>query len=350
MVVDDHAEVVGEPADDFRVQRLAGAADDAQLALDRLGEFVATGDQQAISGGRTGEVGDAVFVDHPAGAFEGERPIVESDWMAHRQRPGDAEVDAVGPTRIGDVPEGVFGTQVYGIAGVTLERDDGFERYRQRFRRAGGAGREHQQKRIFASQQYRFADIGIIGQFGPEAEVATDDALAFRAANGNEGRAVSDFGEFRPVDRIGDHNFGAGAVQAMFEGLGAEGGEQWLIHRADAPGGEHGDEQFDVARQQAGDLVTLLHALGEEEVGETRGFVLELAEGVRRTRAVAAFPEQRNAPGQGMTVATFDAGVERRQRTAERGIHGVLIVELFSGRQVIAHCQNPSVFLLGWEA
>ncbi|MNM84595.1 hypothetical protein D3C81_966880 [compost metagenome] len=48
VVVDDHAEVVGEPADHFRVQRLAGAADDAQLALDRPGEFIATGDQQAI--------------------------------------------------------------------------------------------------------------------------------------------------------------------------------------------------------------------------------------------------------------------------------------------------------------
>ena len=130
----------------------------------------------------------------------------------------------------------------------------------------------------------------------------------------------------------------------MFEGFGAERGEQRLIHRADAPGGQHGDEQFDVARQQAGDLVALLHALGEKEIGETRGFVLQIVEGVRRTGAVAAFPEQRNAPGQGVAVATFDAGVERLKRTAERGIHGVLIVELCGGRQVIAHCQNPSVF------
>lgn len=35
MVVNHHIEVVGEPADHFRIQRLAGAADDAQLALDR---------------------------------------------------------------------------------------------------------------------------------------------------------------------------------------------------------------------------------------------------------------------------------------------------------------------------
>lgn len=135
----------------------------------------------------------------------------------------------------------------------------------------------------------------------------------------------------------------------MFDGLGAERGEQRLIHRTDTPGGEHGDQQFDIARQQAGNLVALLHALGQKEIGKTCGFVLQVTEGVGRTGAVAALPEQRDAPRQGVTVATFDAGVERLQRTAERSVHGVLIVELFGGRQVIAHCQNPSVFLLGWE-
>ncbi|VVP48588.1 hypothetical protein PS732_05292 [Pseudomonas fluorescens] len=135
----------------------------------------------------------------------------------------------------------------------------------------------------------------------------------------------------------------------MFEGLRAERGEQRLIDRADTPGGKNGDEQFDIAWQQAGDLVALAHALGEEEIGESRGFVLQVAEGVRRAGAIAAFPEQRDAPRQCMAVAAFDAGVERLKRAAERGIHSVLIVELFGGRQVVAHCQNPSVFLLGWE-
>ncbi|VVO32446.1 hypothetical protein PS704_05122 [Pseudomonas fluorescens] len=45
VVVNDYAEVIGEPADHFRVQRLAGAADDAQFALDRFRELVATGNQ-----------------------------------------------------------------------------------------------------------------------------------------------------------------------------------------------------------------------------------------------------------------------------------------------------------------
>ena len=57
VVVDGHAEVIGEPADHFRVKRLAGTADNTQLALDRLGELLAPGNQQAIGRGRTGEVG-----------------------------------------------------------------------------------------------------------------------------------------------------------------------------------------------------------------------------------------------------------------------------------------------------
>ena len=328
MVVNDHAKVIGEPTDHFRVQRLAGAADDTQLAFDRLGELVAPGDQQAISRWRSGEVGDPVLVDHPAGAFQGERAIVEGDRVAHRHRPGDTKVDAVGPTRVGDVPERVFGAQIHGIPGVTLECDDGLEWHRQRFRRAGGARGEHQQKGVFTGQQHRFADIGEVGQFGPEAVIAMDNALPLGAADGDDGRAVGDFREFRAVDRIGDHHFGAGAAQSMFDGFRPEGREQRLIDRANAPGGEHGNQQFDVTWQQAGDLVALLHALGQQEVGETRGLVLQVAEGVGRAGAVAAFPEQRDPTRQGMPVAALDAGVEGSQIASEYGVDGVLIIEL----------------------
>ncbi len=71
VVVDGHPQVVGKPADHFRVQRLAGAADNTQLALDRARELLAAGNQQAIRGRRAGQVGDPVFIDHPAGAFRG---------------------------------------------------------------------------------------------------------------------------------------------------------------------------------------------------------------------------------------------------------------------------------------
>ncbi|VVO32434.1 hypothetical protein PS704_06032 [Pseudomonas fluorescens] len=248
--------------------------------------------------------------------------------MPHRHRSGDAEINAVGPARVGDVPERIFRAQVHGVTGVTLEGDDCLERYRQRFRRACSAGGEHQQERVFAGQQHRFAISGKIGQFGPETEIATDNALAFGTADGDGGRAVGDFSEFGAVDRVGHHHFGAGTAQAMFDGFGAERGEQRLIHRADAPGGEHGDQQFDVARQQAGDLVAFLHALRQEEVGETRGFVLQVAERVRRAGAVAAFPEERDTTWQRMPVATLDTGIEGRQIARKCGVDGVLIIEL----------------------
>ncbi|MNP27379.1 hypothetical protein D3C76_1202850 [compost metagenome] len=114
----------------------------------------------------------------------------------------------------------------------------------------------------------------------------------------------------------------------MLDGLGAESGEQRLIHRADAPGGEHGDQQFDIAWQEPGDFVAFLHALGQQEVGETRGLVLQVGESVGRAGAVTSLPEQRDTPRERMPVATFDTGVESGQIACECGIDGVLVVEL----------------------
>ncbi|MCY1560587.1 hypothetical protein D9M68_977350 [compost metagenome] len=60
----------------------------------------------------------------------------------------------------------------------------------------------------------------------------------------------------------------------MPDGLGAEGGEQRLIHRAQAPGPEDGDQQLDVARQHARHAIAGTHALSPEKVGETRRLLL----------------------------------------------------------------------------
>jgi hypothetical protein len=83
---------------------------------------------------------------------------------------------------------------------------------------------------------------GIIGQFGPEAVIATDDALAFGTTDSDGGRAIGDFSEFRAIDRVGHHDFGPRAAETVFDGFGAERGKQRLIHRTNAPGGEHGDQ------------------------------------------------------------------------------------------------------------
>ncbi|MNF89070.1 hypothetical protein D3C84_715780 [compost metagenome] len=233
--------------------------------------------------------------------------------MPHGQRPGHTKVDAIGPARVGNVPERILGAQVDRVTGVALERDHGLEGHVQGFRRASGARGKHQQERVFAGQHHRFALIGVIGQLSPETEVATDDALAFRATDGDDGRTVRDFIELWTIDRVGHHDHRAGTAEPVFDGLGAEGSEQRLIDRPDTPGGEHRNQQLDVARQQAGDLVTLFHALCLQEIGKARGLVLQIAEGIGRGTGVTAFPEQGNAPGQRMPVAAFNAGVERRQ-------------------------------------
>ncbi|MNH30817.1 hypothetical protein D3C79_911320 [compost metagenome] len=139
MIVNGHAQLVGEPADHFRVERFTGTADYAQAAFDRRRERTAGSNQQAVGGGRACQVGDAQLVDHPRATFDAERAIVEGGGVAQRQRPGDRVVQAIGPTRVGQVPEVVFAAQVDGVAHVALKRDNGTQRHFQRFGRAGGA-------------------------------------------------------------------------------------------------------------------------------------------------------------------------------------------------------------------
>ncbi len=346
VVKDSHREVFREPADHLRVQRLASAANGPQFALDPARESLSRRDQQAIGRRRTGEIADAVFLDHPTGTFHGERAIIEGDRMAQTQWPGDTEIQTIGPARIGDVPERVFRTQVHRIAGVALEGNDRLERYFQRLGRAGGARGEHQQERLFTAQHHRFATGRIVVQLGPEAEVAAHNALPARPANGDDGWAIADFAQLGAVDRIGHHHLGCGTAQAVLDGLGAESGEQRLIDGTDAPGGEQGHQQLDIARQQPSDLVATAYALGQQKIGETPGPLLQLAEGIGRTAAVAAFPEQRDPPRQGMPLTAFDAGVERRQSPLQGRIDRVLIVKVLGGSQVVAHNINLSLLIL----
>ena len=65
----------------------------------------------------------------------------------------------------------------------------------------------------------------------------------------------------------------------MFNCLGSERGKQRLIDRADAPRRQHDHQQFGSTGQQARHLVTALDALGQEEVGETRGLLLQFGKG-----------------------------------------------------------------------
>ncbi|MCY1442900.1 hypothetical protein D9M71_592890 [compost metagenome] len=82
MVVDGHAKVVGKPANHFGVKRLTGAADHPQATLDAGGEGLPISDQKAVGSRRTGQVGDGVFLDDAASAFNAERAIEERGRMA----------------------------------------------------------------------------------------------------------------------------------------------------------------------------------------------------------------------------------------------------------------------------
>ncbi|MNN49333.1 hypothetical protein D3C81_1638510 [compost metagenome] len=132
----------------------------------------------------------------------------------------------------------------------------------------------------------------------------------------------------------------------MLDGLRAEGGEQRLVDRAQAPGAEDGDQQFRRARQQAGYAVAGTHAEAVEEAGEAAGQVFELGEGVGLALAIFAFPEQRDAPGDGMAVTAFDSGIEGGEVARQGGLGGGLVVELGHCCIVLAHRETPGFVLV----
>ncbi len=286
VVVDGHPQFVGKPANHFRVQRLTGTADNAQAAFDRCREGIAGRDQQTVSGGRPGQVGDAQRFDHPHTAFDTERAIVEGGGMPQGQRPGDGVVQAIGPAGVGQVPEVVFAAQVDGIAHVALEGDDGTQRYFQRLGRAGGTGREHQQERVVARAHHGLAFRRGAGQALLEIQFAT------AGVHRDDRRAGVYIVQLAPVDAVCDNDTGAGLFKTVLDGLGPEGGEQGLVHRPDAPGGQDADQQLGGAWQQPRHPVARLHALRLEHIGEPGGQHVQLLEAVAGSVAIAIDMQQ----------------------------------------------------------
>ncbi len=149
MVVDGGAEMLGEPADDLRVQRLPGAADRPQAPLHALGRLRAGRDEQPVGRRRPRQVGDAELRDGVVGALDGKGPVVvERGRQAHRERAGNRVVEPVGPARVGDVPEPVLVPQADGVAHVADEGRDGLEGNEERLGRARRARGEHDEERI----------------------------------------------------------------------------------------------------------------------------------------------------------------------------------------------------------
>jgi hypothetical protein len=128
VVVDRRVEHGVEPAHDFRVQRFARAAHDAQLALHACCSFGAGRHQHPVCGRRTGEARDAEPFDHVVRAVDREAAFVQRRRVTEQQRAGDRVVEAVGPARIGDVPEAIAGAQVDRVAHVRAEREQRAQR------------------------------------------------------------------------------------------------------------------------------------------------------------------------------------------------------------------------------
>ncbi|MNZ79007.1 hypothetical protein D3C78_976000 [compost metagenome] len=340
--MDGHSQLVGKPADHFRVERLAGTADHPQAALDRRAEFAAGSDQQAIGGGRARQVADRVLVDDPTGTFDAERSIEKGSGMAQGQRPGHGVVKPVGPARISKVPEVVFRAQVDGIAHVALKGDDGPQRHFQRLGRAGSAGSEHQQERCVAPQQHRLAMI--IGCC--QRHVKVDIAGVVGGTNTDDCRAVMDLVELAAIERLGDHHLGPGLFQPVLDSLGAKSGEQRLVDCAQAPGGQHGDQQLDRTRHQAGNPVAGAYTLSPEHIGQARGRLLQLLEAVLGAATLTAFAVQCNTIAADMPVAALDAGVERFKAALQGSRSGMRVVESLRRGTVITHRQTPRFLLL----
>ena len=112
MIVNDHAELFGEPTDDLWVERFASAADDTQLATYGVGELGPGVNQQAKGRRRAGQVVEPVLGDNPAGALRGERAVMEQRGPAARQWPGHCVIQAIGPAGVGEVSETVVFAQV----------------------------------------------------------------------------------------------------------------------------------------------------------------------------------------------------------------------------------------------
>ena len=79
MIRDRRFQMRGEPADDFRVQRLAGAAHNTQPAAHRCSGIHAAALHQSISGGRSRQVGNVERGDRAICAFDSEGPFIDSD-------------------------------------------------------------------------------------------------------------------------------------------------------------------------------------------------------------------------------------------------------------------------------
>lgn len=149
-------------------------------------------------------------------------------------------------------------SQVNRITHIALEGQNGAQRYLQRLGRPCGARRAHQQERRTGVQQFRRAIRLLTIQGGPEVVITR---VLWISAGHDDGGAASDLVQLGAIMGIGHDPACLGAAQSLFDRLGAECSEERLVDRADAPGTQNGNQQFNRAWHQARYTVSRLDPL-----------------------------------------------------------------------------------------
>ncbi len=302
-------QVLGKPAGDLRIQRFAGAADHAQLSLDAGTGGGAGSNDLPVRGGRTGQVGHPQLADDGVQAVHAEAGFAEGGGVAQQQRADHRVVQAVGPSGVGDVPEHIVGSQVDGQFHVAGKRHHRAQRHGHTLGAAGGAGGGKQGHQRIALQQHRLQRRRGRHRSRMPVDVTVAQCVAGGQHRGHR-RAGIEFVQLAAVCAVGHQQPGVAGLQAAFNGLGAERGEQRLVYRPQAPGAEDGGQQVRRTRQQAGHHIARADAGGTQHLCGAGGGIAQVVEGVKVQGALRIDPAQGQPIASAVPVAAFHAGVD----------------------------------------
>ena len=280
VVADGHPEDALGPGDHLRVQRLARARAHAQRQALRC---VGLGrPQRPEDGRRGGEVGDAVVGQHLPAQLGSERRVQQDAAPAGHQRAENAVVQAVGPARVGGVPEDVVGPDVQAVLDVDLEGRERVDRHVHGFRRPGRPGRKDLDDRRGAPHPGR----GIarrrrshVGQGKVARCQLTRGAPRHHDLPEPFLRQVVGGVQLVALVGVAHHDLRRARHQTQRDGRRGEGGEQGHVDGAEAPDAQQEDDEVLALAHERGYPVTATDAQLGQPPGDSLGALLELPVG-----------------------------------------------------------------------
>src|SRR5208337_589637 len=141
LVMDRNAPEFAAPFDNFRVQRFPRARSDSQKVWVLPGDPVSGGLHRTVGGWGRGKVGDLVLAHDPEKLTRSERSIEKHGRLAHEQRSDEIVIEAVGPARVGHIPEHVVFAKIQAEFHVSFKGSKTFHRDVHTLWIAGRAGR-----------------------------------------------------------------------------------------------------------------------------------------------------------------------------------------------------------------